>query len=379
MADLNIPELIEVATKVLPAHITLKVRGKHGIGKTELCHQIGKILKRRVIICHMAQYSEADILGLPELSEGITKYRKPHFLHIASTEPVILVLDELNRARPETMQVTFPLILDRKLEANDTILHPETRIIALENEGNEYAVTMFDDRAHASRFWSCRLVPTIEDWLAWGKETNSEGLANIHPFIQSFFSYPDYQQHLEASPDMAFATNDVSPDRRAWKRLSDTLVSSNLMDLKLANTPIFYKLCDGFVGSAASIRFRDFLLNMAKKVTAVEILTNWEAAKVKMGFTQTEEDRNLFLEASMKVCEHLDQGNVLAQPQILELRKLMKDCPHELRFRLWQSISCKGETNPNLKNIHPHVKDIMVETATAGRGKLPTAEKTETT
>ena len=62
----------------------------------------------------------------------------------ACNEPVILFLDELNRGLPAVQQSFFQIVLDRQLgndiDGNPYDIHPETRIFAAINHGNEYDV-----------------------------------------------------------------------------------------------------------------------------------------------------------------------------------------------------------------------------------------------
>jgi hypothetical protein len=368
MANLNIPEFIEVVTKLIPPDITIRAKGKHGIGKSEVALQIAETLGLPAVVCHMAQFSEADILGLPKLDGNTTKYCKPEFLHRACVEPVVLILEELNRARPETLQVTFPLLLERKLEANNTILHPGTRIIALENDGIEYAITMFDDRAHASRFWGCHLTPTVADWLSWGSRIDPKtNQLNIHPIITDFFYITDHRHLLESADGEQIAPGEISPDRRAWARLSKTLVYCGL--LNHPDSIMFRHICEGFVGVVAASTFVNYVKNIDSSITAQEILNSWVKTKVKMRFENNENDRNKYLECVMRLSKFFEDGNVLTPTQVVQVSEFMHSLPGELVLKVWQAISLKANDNTNLVEVHKLVKDLMIAVC---RGKAHT-------
>jgi len=366
MSEVTIKEFIE-AVETLPPSITIKCTGRSGIGKTDVCRQIGKKMNKPVVICHMAQYTEADILGLPFKVEVcrpdgtrdfITKFARPDMLYKAMVEPVILVLDELNRAKAETLQVTFPLLLERRLESNDTTLHAETRIIALENVGAEYAVTMFDDRAYADRFWTCKLNPTIDEWLDWGSwpDATRLGKQNIDQIIRTFIAGGSAGNScLEAPDDASIGSDEKFPSRRAWKRLNDTLTGKT----DLLNKPeegLFFKICSGFIGTAASVTFKTYMQDATKRVSAEECLVNWKKVKDRLGDRL---DQNKYIEIALLLHEYVSQ--TLSDRQVVQLVKLMQDSPPEIFLKIYESIS--RQNGVNLKVVHPHVKLRLVEVA----------------
>ena len=117
----------------LPTDISICIRGPHGIGKSQAVYQLASeenfnlpIIERR-----LSQMSEGDMIGLPELSDGTTRFCPPDWYKECCVKPVVLFLDELNRSTPEIMQAAFQIVLDREL--NGWKLHPETRIFTAIN------------------------------------------------------------------------------------------------------------------------------------------------------------------------------------------------------------------------------------------------------
>ena len=82
--------------------------------------------------------------------------------------PVVLFLDELNRARPEVLQTIMDLALNRKLAGRS--LPAGSRIISAVNNGEEYQLTDLDP-ALVSRFNIYEFAPTVEDWLLWAQSS----------------------------------------------------------------------------------------------------------------------------------------------------------------------------------------------------------------
>ena len=125
---------------------------------------------------------ESD-MGIPDLekSKDAGAYTKmlPSWYVRACREPVVLMLDELNRSLPQVMQGFFQVVLDRELgNGPDGIayrLHPETRVIAAVNVGNEYDVNEMDP-ALLRRFWVTEIEPTVTNWVEWAKEANLDSV-----------------------------------------------------------------------------------------------------------------------------------------------------------------------------------------------------------
>ena len=150
--------------RFLPADISVLVRGPHGIGKSQVAAQLAADEGKTLIDRRLSQMSEGDMVGLPELVDGVTRFCPPDWYARACKEPTVLLLDELNRATPEVMQAAFQIVLDREL--NGHRLHEGTRVVACINASAEYEVNEMDP-ALLDRFWVCDLEPSDEDWLTW--------------------------------------------------------------------------------------------------------------------------------------------------------------------------------------------------------------------
>ena len=171
---MNIKTLTDLATK-LPPHIAILMRGPTGIGKSQVARGIAAKLELPYIDVRGSTMDESD-MGIPDLeaSKEAGCYTKmlPSWYVRACREPVVLMLDELNRAMPSVMQAFFQVVLDRELGNGPTgeasRLHPDTRVIAAINHGSEYDVNEMDP-ALLRRFWVCDLEPSSEDWIEWAK------------------------------------------------------------------------------------------------------------------------------------------------------------------------------------------------------------------
>jgi len=213
--------------------------------------------------------TEGDIIGLPELTDGVTRFAPVDWVVRASREPVVLFLDEINRATVEVQQCAFQLVLDR--EINGVKLHPKTRIYAAINEGAHYQVNDMGP-ALVRRFWTVDLEPTTEDWLNWAKSAKIDSL--ITEFIKQNPAHLRYKGEFEPGK--------VYPNPASWHRLDESLKYANMnpTDSCGKKTPSgFYATCLGFVGVEASISFIDFVEKYEFQYSAKDVVDDWAIRK----------------------------------------------------------------------------------------------------
>jgi MoxR-like ATPase len=158
------------------------------VGKSFAAKAIAKELDIPFIDVRGSTMDESD-MGIPDLeaSKDAGAYTKmlPSWYVRACREPVVLMLDELNRSLPQVMQGFFQVVLDRELgngpDGQAFRLHPETRVIAAVNVGNEYDVNEMDP-ALLRRFWVTEIEPTVTNWVEWAKEANLDSV--LVEFVQ---------------------------------------------------------------------------------------------------------------------------------------------------------------------------------------------------
>ena len=154
-------ELNRCLPLVMTSKYPVLLRGRHGIGKSQVVYQYAEELNLPVVERRASQMTEGDLLGIPSPeSENIngeqaTKFRPFDWLVRACTEPCVLFFDEIDRAILEVRQGIFELTDSRKLAGWH--LHPGTHIVAAINGGEDsgnYQVGEMDpaelDRWHAS-------------------------------------------------------------------------------------------------------------------------------------------------------------------------------------------------------------------------------------
>ena len=163
--------LMQVAANVL---IPLLLAGDSGIGKSEFVHAWAAAIGRRVRVLNMALFESAgELLGLPVIENGVTRYRRPAMLPEGSGW--ILLIEEATRAAPHVMAALYEFLTSRRIGEYE--LPPDCAIIACMNPpGPDYDGHAFD-RAMSDRFLQLEVVASRDAWLPWAV---AEGL---HPAI----------------------------------------------------------------------------------------------------------------------------------------------------------------------------------------------------
>ena len=243
--------------EVTPASQNIMLVGKHGIGKSQILEQFYTERGCKVVTLFLGQMSDpGDLIGIPRKNEatGKTEFLPPYWFPTDNT-PVVLFLDELNRARPEVLQTIMDLALNRKLAGK--ALPPGSRIISAVNNGDEYQLTELDP-ALVSRFNIYEFIPSVDEWLVWANKKNLD---------QRIIKFIDVNKGELDGEDYAGDDNDLekTPDRRAWERVSDII--KGIEEL----TPFYKTIIAGIVGKPSALRFLEFLSN-DRIISAEELL-----------------------------------------------------------------------------------------------------------
>ena len=345
MSFMSIKTFLQCA-KCLPDNISVLLRGETGIGKSQLTYSLGAFFGLRVLERRLSQMSEGDMIGLPSTDGNVTRFNPPDWYKDACDGPVLLYLDELNRATPEVMQAAFQIVLDRQL--NGWTLHPETRVYSSINTGSSYTVNEVDP-ALLRRFWVIDLAPTLEDWLLWAKDP-AQG--NIHENMWSFIA----QGEKWLNPARNAEPGDVQPTPHSYERLDRTLKHANITED--AKNSLFYSLSLGFIGTEATIAFTDYVKSIDNNVTAEEILSGFDKVQKKIE-KLGQEKWNLLSE---KVSDYVLKLDKVTKKQGTNLEKFAKSLPAELRINLWMKLIAPGLDKIELiKSIHPFLAPTVLD------------------
>ena len=321
-----------VINPILNAKFPVLIRGRHGIGKSTIVYQKAKELGLPVVERRASQMTEGDLLGLPKQSDNdVTEWCPPKWFKTACDTPVVLFLDEVDRATLEVRQGIFELCDSRKIAGN--VLHKDTLIFACVNggeHGSQYQVGEFDP-AELDRYTVFDVEPTVEDWLDWAK-------GNVAQEIWDFIN--QNHNHLEHNDD--YEPNKVYPSRRSWERLSSTL--SGMGD-QIEGSSVTYHIACSFIGFEGAVAFKDFLDKYDRQVTIEDLLDDGKFNKIK-GWKIN--DHNAMVE-KMKAKNIFAER--LSDTRLDNLAKYFLQLPSEIVMVLWQSMAQTDESTYNIAKL----------------------------
>jgi len=318
--NITTQELLEILDQT-PASQNIMLVGRHGIGKSEILTQYFSQRKMKVVALFLGQMSDpGDLIGLPNKKGDKTDFLPPYWWP-EDGQPIVLFLDELNRARPEILQTIMDLALNRKLTGR--LLPEGSRIISAVNAGEEYQITDLDP-ALVSRFNIYNFRPTVNEWLLWAEKKKLD--YRVIQFIQNEGIWLDGNEGQKTGIDTGL---DKSPDRRAWEKVSDVIIGKE----ELGETQ--KKLIAGIIGPAATSRFfgsitgnkilsgKDVLLDFVKNKLILDKYKLHQLAIVNDGVFR-------FLEAGEIEAnqESIVSGNLTAYYSMLEKSKNQEAVAH---------------------------------------------------
>jgi len=333
---IDFKNFLQCAPHVINVRKPILLRGRHGVGKSEVVYQIAKQMDMPVVERRASQMTEGDLLGMPSPEmvdvngEQASVFRPFSWFLQACTEPVVLFLDEVDRATTEVRQGIFELTDSRKLAG--WTLHPDTVVVAAVNggeHGSQYQVNEMDP-AELDRYTVFDVEPSVEDWLDWAKN-NVEGI--IWDFINQ------NRLHLEHGDD--YEPNKVYPSRRSWKRLNDCLEASCLLG---ESSPLLFNLATAFVGFEAAVSFNDFVKNYERQVTVEDILVKGNLDKTS---TFDINEHSALIE-KMEAVEVFKDA--LPAEQVQNLANYFVSLPSECCMKLWTVLG-KGHLD-NTTALH---------------------------
>jgi hypothetical protein len=324
---------------VVEAGLPVLMRGRHGIGKSELVYQLARDLDLPVVERRASQMTEGDLMGLPSISGDSTRWNAPDWLKEACDNAVVLFLDEVDRATMEVRQGIFELTDSRKL--NGWHLHPGTRIFAAVNGGEHAGASSYQvgemDPAELDRWTVFDVDPTVSDWLTWAKD-------KVDGMIWDFIN--QNHAHLEHTPDSGgYEPNKVYPSRRSWKRLNDTLDASCLLAEPKERSGVIYELACSFVGFEAAVSFKDFCDKYEKIVTLEDVIDHGKVALTA----------DFGINDHLALVEKLEASGRLESPlgssQIQNLANWFVTLPSEVAMKLFAAIGATADSS-NVIALH---------------------------
>ena len=245
MTTIDSNELFEVLAET-PAEQNIMLAGKHGIGKSQILTKYYEDKGMKVVPLFLGQMADpGDLIGLPDRDSGAgkTQFLPPFWFPLDDT-PVVLFLDELNRARPEILQSVMDLALNKTIAGRK--LPKGSRIISAVNSGDEYQLTDLDP-ALVSRFNIYEFKPSVNEWLMWAQKNEID--YRVTGFIAENANELDGASYANGNQESL----EKSPDRRGWEKVSNIIKGRE----ELSKTT--FKTISGIIGAGAMTKFSHYL------------------------------------------------------------------------------------------------------------------------
>ena len=288
----------------------------------------------------LSQMTEGDITGIPfEGNRGGTVFRACEWLLATCEFPCVLFLDELNRAIKGVEQATFQLADSKAFDGN--LLHEGTRVMVAVNVGDQYDVTPMDPAA-LSRYAVVDLDPTVQDWLDWAGNNCNQAMVE---FIRSNERYLEYKDTCEP--------NKKYPDRRAWGNLDAELVQSGLYED--FNNVLFCHMAASMVGFEAANSFWKFVKERGTEISAEDVLSSWKNAKSRLPSDEVTR-HGKYIDIMGKL-DHKLKNHILSDAEAKELAAYMHDCPAEVMMGAWKAVNMQ---QTNAFKVHPHIESLLL-------------------
>lgn len=353
---------IKTIASQLPANIAILMRGPTGIGKSYVARQVADGLDLPFIDVRGSTMDEAQVSGIPDFegskSSGVATFCLPSWYVRACREPVVLMLDELNRSMPGVMQGFFQIVLDRELGNNvdgePLALHPQTRVFAAVNSGSEYDVNDMDP-ALLRRFWVVDVETSVLDWIEYSKPLGADSI--LLEFLQQ------QPEHFRVEPS-SLTPGTVAPNPASWSRLDESLRHLGICLTDVAGSPppsLTYQVAVGFVGTEAAISLVEFVKRYNRLITADDVLSGRLSEERAKGLQASEA-----LGIIAKLADHC-KNNEWTRDQANRVADFAEARGGEHIVHAWNEIS-KSQQISNIQLLHKRIGVEVVRLVREARG-----------
>jgi len=329
----RVEAILEVAYR---ARRPVLLEGPTGIGKSELVAHVAKKLGIAHTVVDLSLLEPPDLVGLPVIEDGRTRYALPRFLPRDGAG--ILMLEELNRAERYIQQPALQLLTARAL--HEYVL-PEgwACFAAINPETGDYQVTPLDAALRA-RFLQVAVRPDRAAWLAWAGEHG------VHPAVIA----------LARAHERIF--DNVPP--RSWTYAAAVL--SSMQPAELSCPTLVHDVLSGYLPPVwvTALTATGALTARPLELDVYDLLRDYgpksALAERVRGFKQRgESDRLDELTARLEsVLAGPECGVLIAKKtlQLSALEALFADLPGDLRERLQEALGANA-TAVGLLDVRP--------------------------
>ena len=321
---MKLSDVKQAAKLSFASNVTLALVGVSGSGKTSIWKQIYKDLgfDSYLILRPSLMADSSDLTGLYDFEmirgkDGVevktTAYARPKFLPLKD-EKVLIILDEINRINKDVANAIFGLIEAEGPTVGEYSLPNGSKVVATLNPptSNYSNVLDFKDNAWSSRMSFVKIVPNLEDFSNYGKNTGKVSNLTIDFFTknQKFFgSGEDFSVEM-------FGLNAVD-NTRSKEKISTLEQQATLLGI---SDDILREVITGIAGKEMALAFMQHRQHYNTIISVDEIFDNSNNAlerfnynelsainKILDGFNERVKDQTLKVEQVKNVASFLNK------------------------------------------------------------------------
>jgi hypothetical protein len=321
--------------------------GTHGIGKTDLVHQVSAELGYKWAYIAPAQFEEmGDLLGMPRIKDNHTVFVPPQWVP-TEEGPGILLIDDVNRADDRILRGIMQLL--QNFELVSWALPPKWQIMLTANpDGGDYSVTPMDN-AMLTRMMHITMQFDVKAWARWAEKANVDSRG-----INFVLTYPEIALGELTTPrSLVQFFNSIS----TIKKLDDEL-------------PLVQTLAASCLDEETVSAFITFVQqNLAELIEPEKILNSKQFERdVKNHIEYTAKKEVLRVDILATLCTRFSNYLVinkikLNDQQVKNIQQFIKleILPNDLRITFLQDIVSSG--NDHLKAVmsDPQVSMMLLQ------------------
>lgn len=230
--------------------------GSTGIGKTQAVQQVAKEMNALLWSNFLAHREREEMIGIPFPNDDGKTYRflvEEQLLKVLEYKgPVIIFLDEFNRADKTVLNAAFTMMEDRMY--GSIKLPDNVSIVTCMNPSDEEYLVNGAEKDPAFRRRMC-FVSVVADHAAWvDYATNT---ASFHPSVVAFIrAKPMYLDDPQSR-----LVGKVSPNPAAWEKVSQTFFAVQKMGKSILDDDmreIVHTKVAGHVGVPAMVQIMEY-------------------------------------------------------------------------------------------------------------------------
>ena len=241
--------VIEMLHVLVPLRQSTFLWGPPGVGKSDVVHQVGRMLDRQVIDLRANLLDPVDVRGLPHLNgQGQAHWATPSFFPKDGSG--ILFLDELNTAPPLTQNAFLQLTIP-PYQLGEYTLPPDWTVVAAGNRETDRVHASRMSSALSDRFLHINFDVNLDEWVEWAYG------AQVVPELIGF---------LRARPALLHSFDPKKNERsfptpRSWEIVSRIIKTGAIRSLEgnIDKRNIEFDLIAGKVGDGPAFELLSFL------------------------------------------------------------------------------------------------------------------------